>query len=52
MENNLNETLNGAENFDAENLTPDNIEIHVDAENAQVDAVEGDYDANQIQILE
>ncbi len=30
----------------------EDIEIHVDAENAQVEAVEGDYDANQIQILE
>ncbi|MBR6012639.1 MAG: DNA topoisomerase (ATP-hydrolyzing) subunit B [Selenomonadaceae bacterium] len=28
------------------------MEIHVDAENAQVEAVEGEYDANQIQILE
>ena len=53
MEKNLNETLNGNENLDAENLEQnDNIEIHVDAENAQVDAVEGEYDANQIQILE
>lgn len=41
-ENNLNETLQAQEN----------IEIHVDAENAQVGAVDGDYDANQIQILE
>ena len=30
----------------------DEIEIHLDAESAQVSAVEGDYDANQIQILE
>ncbi|MBO4401960.1 MAG: DNA topoisomerase (ATP-hydrolyzing) subunit B [Selenomonadaceae bacterium] len=28
------------------------MEIHLDADNAKVDAVEGDYDANQIQILE
>ena len=46
-----NETLNGAENVDAETQA-DNIEIHMDAESAQVGAVEGDYDANQIQILE
>ena len=53
MENNLNDIFNENENLDAENTEPkDNIEIHVDAENAQVDAVEGDYDANQIQILE
>lgn len=41
-EKNLNETLQAQEN----------IEIHVDAESAQVGAVDGDYDANQIQILE
>ena len=55
MEKNLNDIFNSDENenLDAENLEQkDNIEIHVDAENAQVDAVEGDYDANQIQILE
>ena len=40
-ENNLNETLQAEEN----------IEIHVDAESA-VGAVDGEYDANQIQILE
>lgn len=43
------------ENFDEENSqqTPDeNIEIHLDADNAQVGAVDGEYDANQIQILE
>ena len=49
---NENETVDGAENLDAENLTNNDIEINVDAENAQVGAVEGDYDANQIQILE
>ena len=32
--------------------TQEEIEIHVDAQSAQVDAVEGEYDANQIQILE
>ncbi|MBR5913154.1 MAG: DNA topoisomerase (ATP-hydrolyzing) subunit B [Selenomonadaceae bacterium] len=55
VEKNLNDIFNSDENenLDAENLEQkDNIEIHVDAENAQVDAVEGDYDANQIQILE
>ncbi len=41
-EKNLNETLQAEEN----------IEIHVDAESAQVGAVDGEYDANQIQILE
>ena len=44
-----NETLSGAASLDADT---ENIEIHVDAENAQVEAVEGEYDANQIQILE
>ena len=43
-------------NFDNENLfdteSNEEIEIHSDIENAQVDAVEGEYDANQIQILE
>ncbi len=46
---------NEIENADAENLNSaqeENIEIHLDTESAQVDAVEGDYDANQIQILE
>ena len=52
LNDNVNETLDSAENLDAENLTDSDIEIHVDAENAQVGAVEGDYDANQIQILE
>ena len=42
-----NETLTGASDAATEN-----IEIHVDADNAKVDAVEGEYDANQIQILE
>lgn len=49
-EKNLNETLNETENN--EQTPQENIEIHVDAENAQVEAVEGEYDANQIQILE
>lgn len=44
-----NETLSGAASLDADT---ENIEIHVDADNAKVDAVEGEYDANQIQILE
>ena len=43
-------------NFDNENLfdteSNEEIEIHSDIENAQVSAVEGEYDANQIQILE
>ena len=53
MDKDLNEieTLTGAETVDAETQA-DNIEIHMDAESAQVGAVEGDYDANQIQILE
>lgn len=49
-EKNLNETLESAENV--EQIPQEEIEIHVDAENAQVEAVEGEYDANQIQILE
>ncbi len=52
LNENVNATLNGAESVDAENLTQEDIEIHVDAASAQVDAVEGEYDANQIQILE
>ena len=48
-EKNLNETLEtSAENVEQQ----EDIEIHLDAENAQVEAVEGEYDANQIQILE
>ena len=43
-------------NFEKENLlnndSTEEIEIHSDIENAQVSAVEGEYDANQIQILE
>ena len=49
-EKNLNETLETAES--AEQTPTEEIEIHLDAENAQVEAVEGEYDANQIQILE
>ena len=53
----LNENTNEVENeiADAENLNSvqeENIEIHLDSQSAQVDAVEGEYDANQIQILE
>ena len=43
---------NELENTQEENLKPEEIEIHSDIENAQVSVVEGDYDANQIQILE
>ena len=46
---------NEIENADAENLDSaqeENIEIHLDTESAQVDAVEGEYGANQIQVLE
>lgn len=50
---NENEIKNETENADAENLNQqEDIEIHLDTESAQVDAVEGDYDANQIQVLE
>ena len=53
----LNENTNEVENEaeDAENLNSareENIEIHLDTESAQVDVVEGEYDANQIQVLE
>ena len=43
---------NESENIPEEKQTPEEIEIHLDLENAQVSAVEGEYDANQIQILE
>ena len=43
---------NESENIQEEKQTPEEIEIHLDLENAQVSAVEGEYDANQIQILE
>ncbi len=47
--------LNDTENLDEENQElqeQENIEIHLDSESAQVETVEGEYDANQIQILE
>ncbi len=48
-----NETLSGEQlSLDLDAAPDENIEVHVDADNAKVDAVEGDYDANQIQILE
>ena len=46
-EKNLENELENEETVPAEE-----IEIHSDVENAQVSAVEGEYDANQIQILE
>ena len=49
----LNENTTENEIADAENLNQqEEIEIHHSTQSAQVDAVEGDYDANQIQVLE
>lgn len=46
----LNENLETEES--TEKTSQEEIEIHLDAENAAVEAVDGEYDANQIQILE
>lgn len=37
---------------DKKAINQEEIEVHFDADNAKVEAVEGDYSADQIQILE